>query len=510
MASISLDIYHLINRMSRTEKAYFKKFGYKYDKGVDRQELLLFDLIEKELKKTDEINVQIEDAVLKQLKIKSISKVKTNLYHDLLASLREYEKAKVIDERIFEYYQYAQILIKRNLFKEALSFLKKAESLAIDNEMFEFQIYLSHQYAVLLSRLDSSKNGKESIQKLEDSLVSLKILEEVLEMEKHYFELAFLQKTKGVLNTPSELEALFQKAKELHEGDETVSAKGRLYQLESLSTIEILQGNQQRSFEYYEKIIQLLDEHPHLKKLNLQKYIILSEQYMQMTLLTMNISGFEDKHEAFIAIPCDNELEQSWKDNADIFMLSIYAILNRKLSLFDSLEARFNELLEKMPYMVPGYRKISIAYYMVSGFFMRDEYDKTMDWFHFIQNNRQVGVRHDVDLVSRIMMIIACFEKAEFVMMEHQLKAFRNFVASHSVYELEGILSSLFGKLLGESDLSKHPSIYQGSIEKFEKHFAEHPNELAFLGVFDIVAWLKAKLEDQSFYAVWCARNLPK
>lgn len=96
MAIISLDIYHLINRMSRTEKAYFKKFGYKYDKGDDKLESQLFDLIEKELKKIEEIDATIEHnvstAAQKQLGIDKISKYKTNLFHDLLATLREYEK----------------------------------------------------------------------------------------------------------------------------------------------------------------------------------------------------------------------------------------------------------------------------------------------------------------------------------------------------------------------------------------------------------------------------------
>jgi hypothetical protein len=512
MAAISLDIYHLIHRMSRTEKAYFKKFGYKYDKGSNKLESQLFDLIEKELKKSAEIDLTIEQNVVasaqKQLGIDRISKYKTNLFHDLLAALREYEKGKLVDEKVFEYYQYSQILVKRNLFKEGLAFIKKAESLAKENELFELEIYMTHQYAVLLSRLDSSKNGKESVQKLEDVLRSLKIVKEIFEMERHYFELVYLQKTNGVLNAAKDLHNLSEKAILVNQSELTASARGSLYQLESLSTIEILKGNQQGSFEYYERIIQLLDANPHLKKTNLQKYIILSEQYMQMSLLTMNISSFEVKHKAFIAIACENELEQSWKDNADIFMLSIYAILARKLDKFDELELRFNDLLDRIPYLVPGYRKISIAYYMVSGFFMRDDYERTMDWFQFIQNNRQVGVRHDVDLASRIMMIIACYEREEFSLMESQLKAFRNFTASNSVYKLERILSSFFGKLLKETDAMKRSELYGQHLDKLSAHFEIYANEKAFLGIFDMQAWLKSKLDKESFYHIWGNRNI--
>ncbi|MCB9257567.1 MAG: hypothetical protein H6579_10580 [Chitinophagales bacterium] len=512
MAAISLDIYQLIQRMNRTEKAYFKKFGYKYDKREKRLELLLFDIIDKELRRVVEVDLSLEDAVLtaakKMLDIQSISKHKTNLYHDLLSALRDYEKSKLIDEKIFEYYQYSQILVKRNLFKEALAFIRKAENLARDHELFEWEIYMAHQHAVLLSRLDSSKNGKESVLKLEEVLSSLDYLNEIFEMEKHYFELVYLQKTKGVLSTEEDLSILDEKLQEINLNEASLSTRGRLYQLESLSTIQILKGNQQGSFEYYQQIINLLDTNPHLKKTNLQKYIILMEQYMQMSLLTMNLLDFEEKHNAFLAIACENELEQSWKDNADIFMLSIHAILARKLENFKELEQRFTELLERIPFLIPGYRKISTAYYMVSGFFMKNNFEKVKDWFYFIQNNRQVGVRRDVDLASRIMMLIACYETKDYMLMEYQLKAYRNFISVHGLHKVEDILSSFFGKLLKETDVLKRKKLYDNYLERLSNHFEEEPSELPFLGVFDIVAWLMAKTQNRQFYEVWSERNL--
>ena len=45
MASISNELYYLVERMSRTEKAYFKKFGFKYQKEANKSEFVLFDLI---------------------------------------------------------------------------------------------------------------------------------------------------------------------------------------------------------------------------------------------------------------------------------------------------------------------------------------------------------------------------------------------------------------------------------------------------------------------------------
>lgn len=514
MATVSLDIYTLIQSLSRTEKAYFKKFGYKYDKGEDKSELQLFDWIDRELKKVEELDeffeAKIQRIYSKSYSVSSYSKKKTNLYYAMLATLREYEKGKLIEEKVLEYFQYAQILMKRSLFKEALPFMKKADSLAKEHELFEFNIYLSQQYSVLLSILGSSKTGKESLQKLEESLESIMELEEVFQMEKTYFELAFLQKTKGLVNDKNELEKINQQELDLKSLKDGLSNRSELYKLESLSTIAILKGDQSGSYAAYQKIIELLDQSAYLRQTNLQKYIVLYEQFLQMSLLSFQKATFEEKYISFLAIETTNNQEQAWKENADIFLQGIYAILDNKLNLYVDLENRFYSILDKMPSLVPGYRKISISYYMVSGFFMLQEWEKVADWYNFIHNNRNLGVRYDVDLASRIMYLLSLFECKELELFDYHLKAFRNFIAAKSVYSMDAIISSLLGKLLHEVDVKALERIYKDYESKVAEHLAANPNDMAFMGVFDIVAWLQAKLRKEDFYTVWCARNLPK
>ncbi|MEZ4929788.1 MAG: hypothetical protein R2777_07235 [Chitinophagales bacterium] len=59
----------------------------------------------------------------------NFSKIKTNLYTDILTALRQYEKNKMNDEKAFEFYQFANILISKNLFKRSFSILRKAENM---------------------------------------------------------------------------------------------------------------------------------------------------------------------------------------------------------------------------------------------------------------------------------------------------------------------------------------------------------------------------------------------
>lgn len=510
MATISLDVYYLIFRLNRTEKAYFTKFGYKYEKGV-KPEKSLFEIIEKKIKTLQNINENIEDEILKMFSKKhptaTFSKAKTNLYFDLLSALRLYEKNKVNNEKVFELYQFAQILMKKNMFKEAYTLINRAEKLADENEFYELQILILQLKAFVSSRLNNSKNGQESLEQLNLGLNFSNKLEEILKLQKQFFSLAFMQKEVGTIKENDEILKLKQEQAHLSELT-TASVRSEMYKLESLSTFAILFGNEAQSFENYKNIIELLDKNPSVKKNNLFKYIVISEQYLQMVLLSLNIEIFEEKFKHFKKIDTNNEQEQSWKENAEIFLLSISSILTSKLDMFTSLELRFNELLSKSDFLIPGYRKISIAYYMVSGFFMKDDFEKVCIWYNYINNNRNLGVRYDIDLSTRIMYIISLVSIKDYEFAENNFKNLKNFYDKNNKFKLDQIVISVLGKFINESDGQKLLEKFKDFGSKIETLTKENPSEAQFLGVFDILSWLNSKIENQNFYKVWRKRNL--
>lgn len=227
-----------------------------------------------------------------------------------------------------------------------------------------------------------------------------------------------------------------------------------------------------------------------------------------MVLLSLNIEIFEEKFKHFQKIDTNNEQEQSWKENAEIFLLSISSILTSKLDLFNTLELRFNELLSKSDFLIPGYRKISIAYYMVSGFFMKDDFEKVCIWYNYINNNRNLGVRYDIDLSTRIMYIISLVSIKDYEFAENNFKNLKNFYDKNNKFKLDQIVISVLGKFINESDGQKLLEKFKDFGSKIETLTKENPSEAQFLGVFDILSWLNSKIENQNFYKVWRKRNL--
>ncbi|MCB0537237.1 MAG: hypothetical protein KDE33_06875, partial [Bacteroidetes bacterium] len=283
MAVISLDLYYLVSRMNRTEKAYFSKFGYKYDKK-EKPEITLFVILDKLCVNEDIIEDNIEDKAKnifnKKQPSSNFSKIKTNLYTDILTALRQYEKNKMNDEKAFEFYQFANILISKNLFKEALVFLRKAEKICTEYEFFELQILTNQLQAFAMLRISSMKKDNTTLTLIQDSYATVKNILETLNTKKEYFELAFLQKEKGIVNSNEEIILLNEKENLLNNLQvESISA--RLYQLQALSTIALLQSNQEKSMAFYEQIITLMDDKNTIKYVNLYKYISIYDQILQ-------------------------------------------------------------------------------------------------------------------------------------------------------------------------------------------------------------------------------------
>lgn len=96
MSKSILELYHLIDSLEKTEKAYYVKFGFKYKKeGTPIFEL--YNLIDKELKKKKNIiNVKFENNIkmsfLKHFPKVSFPSTKLKLLSDLLDSLVKYNE----------------------------------------------------------------------------------------------------------------------------------------------------------------------------------------------------------------------------------------------------------------------------------------------------------------------------------------------------------------------------------------------------------------------------------
>jgi tetratricopeptide (TPR) repeat protein len=509
MSATSLDIYHLISRLSATEKSYYKKFGYKTSKD-DRNTLALFGIIEKQLTQHPNVDEKLDRAVTKKFCANNdhrlFSKVKTVLYQDLLNALRQYDKAKQSDEKVFEQYQFASILVRKNLFKEALVFLRKAEKLCNEHDFFELLMLVQQLHAFALSRLVSEQKSDEVIACLDNVMEDCEKVLNICVFQVQYFKLAFLQKRIGIVadkSATNELETLVDSTSALT----PLTTRASVYHFEAKSVAALLKGNQQESLECYSRIVELLDEHPGVRDNNLFKYLVVYELFLQMTILSAKVNEFEYHFKRFRSTTTYSEQEKVWKENSEVFLLCIFGLVSGSIKMYYELEKRFAELTSKSEYLIPGYRKISTAYYMVSGLFMLNEYEKATGWFQYINNNRAWGVRYDVDSATRMMAIISYYKLENYQLAENLLTNTRNFFRAKGKFQSEHAFCSLMGRLL-RSVKSERKTVLKAAKQEWTDLLEKHPEEAVLQSVFDVVLWISSEIEDVDCYKLWYRKNI--
>ena len=129
--AVSEELFKLIKSMSKSEKRYFQLYATLFNTRKKNVYVILFDQIEKQ----KEYN---EPKVLRAFRLKGIKvdlpSLKVYLYDLILKCLRNYSTDPDIDEQIKTLLYSANLLYGRGLNVQAKKYLKKAKTMAEENE----------------------------------------------------------------------------------------------------------------------------------------------------------------------------------------------------------------------------------------------------------------------------------------------------------------------------------------------------------------------------------------
>src|ERR1700730_14256123 len=127
-------LFQLIQSMEKAEKRHFKLYIKRSSSKENLKIVQLFDAVDK-MKEYDEKGLlkKLEGITKPQL-----SNLKTHLYKQILASLRLLKSADSIDLQLNEFFDYAHILYKKELFQQSLRILDRAKETPKANQKFNF------------------------------------------------------------------------------------------------------------------------------------------------------------------------------------------------------------------------------------------------------------------------------------------------------------------------------------------------------------------------------------
>jgi hypothetical protein len=153
----------LIQHLTSSEKRYFKLHASIHRIGDANTYVKLFDFIAKEQNCNDE---KIKKAFKGEAFLNRLSVSKTRLYNQLLHVLGLFHSSQGIETSIWRKVQAADVLLKKELTRQALTLLTQAKKLAQRYEKHELALLIMNKELPLINRFSDDKTHMKYRQQL--------------------------------------------------------------------------------------------------------------------------------------------------------------------------------------------------------------------------------------------------------------------------------------------------------------------------------------------------------
>ena len=258
-------LYELIGKMSQTEKAHFRKFGFKSADGGKHERELFNIIIEGQRKNVKDLNSFVPNSYSKRNR-NDFTRMRTRLFDAVLNSLSDHGRAGQ------DAYHFSQILLnsrtlaERGLHKDARKMLKKGSKMAAEQQKPHWELVLGKELSALETRHGTHRSIVEA---LDGQLKALRQSEQQTLLAK-YYEMAFhIQRTIGQQREDKELltEKLLeieQKSDELDLSDALPGTRFNRIMLRQVVAHTL--SNTEAALKHTEEAFQLVRSHPEMTK----------------------------------------------------------------------------------------------------------------------------------------------------------------------------------------------------------------------------------------------------
>lgn len=495
--SVSDELYQLILSLTKPERAFFTTFSSAFAKGSYPLHLKLFKLVGAQKKYN-------ENKILKQLGINKphLSRLKNYLYKLLLQCLHHHNSKTNTGNDIQELIHQAEILTEKKLFGSANKILKKATSIAKENENYEQLMAISSTEKKLIlkeGRFNRMKYFKEDVHK--NRIGYVKQIDNALQYESLSVQLwdifidgseEKIKKNTGnltrILNHPllsSPAEALSFKSKSEYYSIH-FHCSDLLNKLDK-STYEV----QKSWMEYIENNSQKNEEHK-------QYYLI---PINNMIIINNALRNFEDSGRLFNkAVQFAGALSVQEKENGAASHLM--PVTNNYISGL-ILNGNYGKAIETVEKIKKLQHKISVQPRSMMVLFgnalvaciLLQNYSEALKYLHKITGSKNEAA-NDVQQTARILSLVIHYESGNNDTLPSMARSVRRYLLKSiaTISEHDKLVLDYFEHIL--------PDISDKKEER--KIFREWKTELSQLSPesvvpkksFDFISWLDSKIEN--------------
>lgn len=496
------DLFDLIKSLSPSEKAYFKKYGYKQsstEKGVKNNPyLLLFGAIDKQ----EEYN---ESKLLKLFEkekfIRNFSATKAYLYSIVLDSIVSCNEGKSQTDQILVLLREIEALSRKGLSRQCLKKIDAAMKKAQQHEQWSLFCYL------LFEQLKNTDFYSELNNVYYEDVI--KQIQQYTELIHHDIDVALLLRTFHVkwrqlgmiARSEEQIAELHQIMQHPFLQDETraltIQSKLAFYNIQAV--YQTFLNNPTAIHSFLSKGIELFERNPYLIENNLCEYIHFLD--MQLGVLMGREMWLEfDVCIVKLRNLLNTESNKLKAEDAALYQSGCKILqLLRHFKTWD-IEAAlaFVEPIKALHALFPTHKHIITGnlYFIARSYFMLGMFDEALIEINEALTIEEVENFSDYYAGLRIINLLIHLELKNEQLLEYILRATYRFLKDRKrMFVIENLFLKFLKKLLSAPDKGQIDLLYSEFYENINKAIAAYPKEIAALRLFDFRFWLESKIK---------------
>ncbi len=497
---VSDDLFQLMNSMSKSEKGYFKKFASKHTIGEKNIYVKLFDAIDG-LKEYDE--GMIKNRFKGEKFAEKLYSTKNYLFNLILKALSSYHAEKFAVSKLNMMMIELNVLFEKGLYKQFRTLLKKAISMAAENEK-PFYLALLYNKALTSLATDYYAGYDEfDYNKLKnDAMGNLELL--VLNEQYHilYNDMFMFTKETGNIRNETDLEKLNSIFSNplLQDESKAVTFDAKFKCFTVLGHYYRIIDDKTNWLKYRKRLVKLMESDKKYIRENPRSYILALNNYLHVCVHTGMNSEFDENLKKLKSFAKQYENKKEYTDiQSRIFMLTSDLELNYSIrtlnfgnlkSIIHNIETGFKKFGNK----ISENRKISLYNRIAYGCFVIREYENSILYLNRILNATNNKIEPEQHIFARIRSLIVHFEAGNYDLLEYSVRTTRRFLErSNRIFKFEKLILKFITMAVNFSDDIERLPLYYRLKEDISK-LQDDKFEKNILEQFDFVSWIDSKI----------------
>lgn len=493
----SSPLLELISCLSKAEKRHFKLMARRNSNGCDSMFLLLFDHLDKTKSLDDEFILR----KIPKIKKAQIANIKSNLYKQLLASLRLFHRCNNENIYLSEQLDYARVLYDKGLYKSSLDVLEKAKKLALQKKQFliaqnmvEFEKHIESQHITGSMSDKADHLFDQSHFLINRNQKSAKLSSASLQLYGLYLKHGYVR-NESDFNRVTHFFHQWMPDYDLN----TLDFYEKMYFFQSHVWYSNMCHDFLNYYKYAQRWVNLFHEYPLMIIKETASYIKGLHNVLNALFLAGKYERFLNAYQELLEFNKNGQIQINRNEESLLVLFQNVHKIN-----LHYMQGSFSEGVEEIPELERVLKlntynwdshRIMVFYYKIAClYFGMGENEKAIHYLNLIINNYIPSVREDIQSFARILNLLAHFELGNKFLISYQIKSVYRFLLKMN--DLHAVQKEIL------KFLRKTPAM---KTEQLSTEFKKLKDTLILIQsskfekrpflYLDIISWLESKLE---------------